>query len=146
MKPLFTKKNGISQRVAAVEVKMPASYPASRITHESVSVTADGVKTYKSLMNELYALVDQTKLTPRSYMLNINPSGNKYPYYLERITSTEISFWKQRASSANVLVDTFYLSSSNSLLYEIMTSTSGTTIYDESNSTVASGNVFTIYY
>lgn len=33
MKPLYIKKNGTSQRVAAVEVKMPATYPASRVTY-----------------------------------------------------------------------------------------------------------------
>lgn len=38
MKPLFTKKNGTSQRVAAIEVKMPASYPSSNVTYGSGSV------------------------------------------------------------------------------------------------------------
>ena len=42
--------------------QMPASYPASRVTHESVSVTADGVKTYGQLLNGLFALIDATKV------------------------------------------------------------------------------------
>lgn len=38
MKPIFTKKNGTSQRVAAIEVKMPASYPSANVTYGSGSV------------------------------------------------------------------------------------------------------------
>lgn len=38
MKPLFTKKNGTSQRVAAIEVTMPASYPSANVTYGSGSV------------------------------------------------------------------------------------------------------------
>ena len=38
MKPLYTKKNGTSQRVAAIEVKMPASYPSANVTYGSGSV------------------------------------------------------------------------------------------------------------
>lgn len=38
MKPLYTKKNGTSQRGAAIEVKMPASYPSSNVTYGSGSV------------------------------------------------------------------------------------------------------------
>lgn len=35
---------------------------------QHVSVTADGVKTYSQLLDDLYALVDQTKVTGKSYI------------------------------------------------------------------------------
>lgn len=34
MKPLYTKKNGTVNKMAAVEVTMPASYPASNVTYD----------------------------------------------------------------------------------------------------------------
>jgi len=93
MKPLYTKKNGTINKMAAVEVRMSASYPASNVTYDpttsglsatrvqgaidevvakvdrgSVSVTADGVKTYGTLLNELQALVDYAKVTDYAYL------------------------------------------------------------------------------
>ena len=38
MKPLYTKKNGTSQRVAAIEVTMPASYPSANVSYGNGSV------------------------------------------------------------------------------------------------------------
>ena len=35
---------------------------------ESISVTADGVKTYSTLLNELYALIDTSKITVKSIL------------------------------------------------------------------------------
>ena len=48
MKPLYTKKNGTSQRVAAIEVKMPASYPSANVSYGSGSVedALDGLTDY----------------------------------------------------------------------------------------------------
>ena len=62
-------KNNIKTKIGIV---LPASYPASRVTHESVSVTADGVKTYEALLNALFALVDSAKLTRDTKLVTEN--------------------------------------------------------------------------
>lgn len=53
--------------------------------HGSISVTADGVKTYQALLNELYALVDTTKITPIAHLLINTPGVSKanYPWFYE---------------------------------------------------------------
>lgn len=56
-------KNGTKHKIGII---MPAFYPASRITHESVSVTADGVKTYGQLIGAILATIDMNKVTNNS--------------------------------------------------------------------------------
>ena len=127
-------KNNIKTKIGIV---LPASYPASRVSHESVSVTADGVKTYSQLFDALFALVDFSKLTVRS-MLMID----KNPFYCMEIRNgTQIVY---------TLFD--YNTSNNQSrgLKIIMKSTSS--VYhaqndgDYSASVASNGKVITIYY
>lgn len=71
---------------------MPSSYPASRVTHESVSVTADGVKTWATLFGELFALIDNSKTSNRSH-LKVAYSATQYEVYMPTwISPTEYMF------------------------------------------------------
>ena len=52
-----------------------------------VSITADGVKTWTTLLNELYALIDRSKLTPYSKM-----EQGGYIYSISAILTSNIAF------------------------------------------------------
>lgn len=63
---------------------------------ESVSVTSDGVKTYGQLLNELYALVDKSKIE-NSYIIHSN-----FKFYFERIENgNELFYTSSRLSAYN---------------------------------------------
>lgn len=61
----------------------PASYPSANVTYGSgsvedaldglnrgsVSITADGTETYNTLLNSFFALIDESKLSPTSYLI-----------------------------------------------------------------------------
>lgn len=107
----------------------------------SVSVTADGVKTYKALLNELYALVDTSKLTHHSKYVDSN--GLVF-------SVTAISTYCRFASSYTY--DTSFrtigiqLHASDSGYYLYSTTTTGTTLNNMTNTVVTSGIKLTIYY
>lgn len=68
MKPLYTKKNGTSQRVAAIEVKMPASYPSANVTYGSGSVE-DALDSLNDDVVEYY-----------DYAVSMSSSGSVSPF------------------------------------------------------------------
>ena len=55
--------------LSATRVQGAIDEQASDAPRGSVSVTADGVKSMATLLGELNALIDATKLNPRSYLL-----------------------------------------------------------------------------
>lgn len=110
MKPLFTKKNGTSQRVAAVEVKMPATYPASRVTHESVSFTVpNDSMTLQQALNGLMALADYSKMKWDSYFL-WHDNGSENRYIANRLSAERFIFFAPNflATSVNFEVIDMY--------------------------------------
>ena len=96
--------------------QMPASYPASRVTHESVSVTADGVKTYETILNEIFSLIDNSKVTPESYFVyqaqiyrvaDISTSGNRYIFirsYFDAVSGKSQCWQLEILASSSKLV------------------------------------------
>lgn len=68
MKPLYTKKNGTSQRVAAIEVKMPASYPSANVSYGNGSVE-DALDDLNDDVVEYY-----------DYAVTMYTSGNVSPF------------------------------------------------------------------
>lgn len=80
--------------------------------HGSVSVTADGVKTYHTLFNELYALIDRTKLTDISVL-----KTGQYVFQLERIQSNEIWFSFCQCGSDSIFIRTAMLGGTSSHLH-----------------------------
>ena len=134
MKPLFIKKNGTVSKVSGIV--MPASYPASRVTHESVSVTADGVKTYSQLLDELFALTDQTKITKDSCVT----IGTEY-HRLTDLRGANIDYAFAALNGQSVMVVRLKLKASDSK-YEIAMPN-----YSDASANVpTSGAVITLYY
>ena len=103
---------------------------------ESVSVTADGVKTYRQVLNALYSLLDVTKITYNSYM--------KYGNYIYRLTLTMEGLFQYTVAS---------IASSNTFIQKLSVSAtsgaeriSGTTFTDLTTQVPSNGSVFTLYY
>lgn len=84
-------KNGTKHKIGII---MPAFFPASRVTHESVSVTADGVKTYGTLLSDLFTLADVAKFTPFTKIVFYDTnSGNQTVYTVRLLTSSSAYFY-----------------------------------------------------
>lgn len=66
---------------------------------EYVQVVADGVKTASTLLNELYALVDFTKITPHS--LFVIETSSIYIFQITRINSNFLEFTSDEIASAS---------------------------------------------
>ena len=123
-------------------LQMPAFYPASRITHESVSVTADGVKTYRQILNELYALIDYGKLNYNS-ALNVGTAW----YRLQNINaSNETIFVCNLGGVTNIFQATLNIRETSSEYYNATVNNGGFTATDRSANVPTSGIEFTVYY
>ena len=103
---------------------------------ESVSVIADGVKTYQQVLNSLFALLDTTKITYNSYM--------KYGNYIYRLTLIMTGLYQFTVAS---------IASSNTFIQKISVSASsgcermsGSTFTDLTSQVPTNGATFTIYY
>lgn len=103
----------------------------------TVSVTGDGVKTYAQLLNELYALIDASKISHKSY-LEVNQSGN--------VTFGSIVY--KATGDFRFVIDSvsrlFYKITSASELKQFAYSTATET--DVSNIVATSAESFTIHY
>lgn len=136
-------KNGTKHKIGII---MPAYYPASRITRESVSVTADGVKTYAQLLDALYALINRSKLTTNT-TIEVAVSNVQYIMNMSVVTASAICFGSINSTSAG---------SSNSILYALKPSgsvaqycshsNSGNSFTNQSASVLTSGAVITVHY
>jgi len=117
---------------------MPASYPSSRITHESVSVTADGVKTEAEILNSLYTLVDFSKVRSNT-ILEIEASGKFYVFNVIERTSNSI---RTMYTTINTNVEIFLSASSSrrSCRFDTITPT------DQSTMIELSGVIFRVVY
>lgn len=104
---------------------------------DCVEVTADGVKTYENLLNELYALIDSTKLSLSSY---IKIGNNSFRY--SRVYNNGYSFVLCYGDTVNEVIDHFLVKSTNSLYTEWL---NGTITQYQSN-TPTSGTKITLYY
>jgi len=111
----------------------------TEIPRESVSVTADGSKTYAQVLNSLYALVDFSKTTDFSL--------------LTQTTSTYTTQYTMALRLSNQLYFTRTVITSNVPSVEEL-SVTGTSYFHRANSSYtdvssqvpASGTKFTIYY
>ena len=112
-------KNSIKTKIGIV---LPASYPASRVTHESVSVTADGVKTFGGLLTDLYSAMNTAKITHYSKIV-FDYGGGKEVFFPMVLTSAVFIFTnitqngetiniQLRSGGASVFSDTGYNTSS----------------------------------
>ena len=101
----------------------------------SVSVTADGVKTYSQLFDELHALIDASKIKNSSFIVS-----NGEVYRISRIAGTDYTFVNEGINARYGIKVKSSASDANTFDY-----TSGTysTI---SSSIVAASTVFELFY
>lgn len=112
------------------------------IPSDSVSVTADGVKTYSALLNELYALVDKDRVSGDSYL---STDGYNIPVVYKSSSTIRI-VGCMLADVGNTYINGYYLMESNSTLYSWSVKTTGNTVTNSSSSVPTSGTTFTLYY
>ena len=110
----------------------------------SVSVTADGVKTYAQLLNELYALIDSSKTSYNTFLVR-NSSGNLSVYHPISVFSTACYFTRITVADTKITSDTVNVSSTSSYRRAV-TSASSTTFSDVGASAASSGEKLILYY
>lgn len=108
---------------------------------ESVSVTANGVKTTAQLLNELYALIDATKVNRNSKIERTTNTGVVI-YDFNYAEANEYYFTSVTVFDTFVSFDTAVVEASNSKRYEY----NGSSIADKTNAVPASGRTITLFY
>lgn len=109
----------------------------------SVSVTADGVKTYTQLLNSLYELADFSKLSQYSYLVRSTSDGNHLCYNMISYYTT-VAYFTRSFVGTSVVVDSLTVGSSSS--WKRATTTTSTTITDNSSGVAGNGEAIILYY
>lgn len=137
---------------------MPQHYPADRvyldgdttktvqdeIERGSVSVTADGVKTYQTLLSELFALISFSKVNNNTTLVI-----DKDIYSISKISSTNYRFGMVNSASASgvAIYSISLVSSSSSCHYTALDCTNnGNTVTSLQTNVATSGIKITLYY
>lgn len=116
---------------------------SAKVSPGSVSVTADGIKTYGQLLAGLYALVDSGKINAKSYLTYLTIANSLYHVApMSVMTPTEYKFSEASVNQADGAAVTTYIVSATPK-YEYG---HGAAYSDWSNSIPVVGNVLTIYY
>lgn len=104
----------------------------------TVSVTGDGVKTTAQVLNELFALIDPSRLTPNSVLESVTPSGTSY-FRLSRLEPGVYRFTQTLSdyTTGTSLIDTAQITAATSTFGECII-TAGSTSYNDASSTVVS--------
>lgn len=112
----------------------------------SVSVTADGSKTYTQLLNQLYALIDATKINAKSIFEMIGSDGVVTVFPCTYVSTTQINFVGSTGSVNGFSINAFNIKSSDSDRASCVLSTSGITLTSLGSSIPTSGYVFKVIY
>ena len=115
------------------------------LSGDSVSVTADGVKTYATLLNELYALVDHNKFGRNSVLVVAVPNSNTVYARINRNTLSNRLIFSSTIigySNNDVLDYYFILDGSGSKYRERFNGS----VTDESSTVPTNGTKITLYY
>jgi len=113
--------------------------PASE---DYVEVTADGVKTYATLLNEIATEMDFSKVRDNAYLAIILTNGNKNISVLRANYGTSVTFFQGLSESAGARIRTYYIEDSNSQFEE----STGSSYSDKSTTKPANGTKITLYY
>ena len=105
----------------------------------SVSVTANGVKTNGQLLNELYALIDMSKLTGQSYLTN---DGRNHAPFISYNTQNEIFFATAGIYDGSPNISQYTLRNSGSTYEHIYSNTN----HSYTNEIASNGVVIAIHY
>lgn len=107
---------------------------------DSVSVTADGVKTYSALLDELYALVDFSKVSVNS-KIRVIRNNAKMVYNAGFSSNATYNFIFLLSSNYGITVYRliFQASSSQAIYFD-------NSAHDESSAVLANGEEIRLYY
>lgn len=114
----------------------------------SVSVTANGVKSYSALLNELYALINSTKISKYSKLV-MNIAGNNFCYNISFIAAdnSEYKFGLLTIVSPSVGVNVIDIKASGSVFVGAgIDGTNTCSLSDQSASVPTNGTTITINY
>lgn len=106
------------------------------------SVTADGIKTYRTLLDELYALIDINKITAKTVLTLTKGTLDCSYYKISSINVTNAEFEAARCSNTSYIFSYVNVKASNS---EFAVNINGT-YTDNSTNSPTSGWIFTITY
>lgn len=106
----------------------------------SVSVTADGVKTRKQLLETLHTLIDYSKLNEKS-VLEFDGYG---VFFMTTIGANNATFSRVRVGTTFLMVDEYTVASTASAYQGAVAN--GYTRTDESATVIASGKIFKLIY
>ena len=111
---------------------------------QSISVTADGVKTVATLLDELYALIDSAQITDKAVL--VYKDTNERIAHLAYESATEYRFTTERVSSTYLEASTFAAKASSSTWVQVSVQSGSAAFTDQSSTVPTSGIKITIIY
>lgn len=129
----------VMSELARVEAEIPsdAGY---------VEVTGDGTATNAAKQNELFALIDQTKITDKSKLEVIAGSNVTFVYNMNYRSSTGIYFSRCDCGASSGSIVSYVLEASASALYMTSFSSTGNTFNTQSSNPLANGQKLRVVY
>lgn len=114
----------------------------AQVNRGFVSVTADGVKTLTTLLNELYALVDRSKVSNESCILSGVGVFRLSVVSLDML----VYVFSYSLDNSKIYYETMGVAASGSVLNHWELTTTGTIYLDNSSQVPTSGVQFQLYY
>ncbi len=129
--------------LVAEEVESAIKEVNAKFDKGSVSVTADGVKTMGTLLNELFALIDNTKVSPNA---TITRDGDVY--HVNGRGATQYYFEKILCDGAALYVNSIIINANASRWhYNACTFSSGVwTNRNDTSNVPTNGTTYTLHY
>ena len=113
----------------------------------SISVTSDGTKTFAQLLNELYTLIDPTKIRLESYLdLYVNSVHSRNDMYTIHGVNYVFNSCYISTSTYDLGVVSYSLQNNNSSYSAVIVNNGTNTFSDYGGLTAASGTTFTLVY
>lgn len=111
----------------------------------SVSVTADGVKTYAQVLADLHALIDYTKLS-KDTTLCIDTSGQLAYSRLYAVNpNTYVKFHSESFTNTFTAISEYHVAPTSLMRYWLI-NTSGNSFTDDSASVAPAGTKYEVFY
>lgn len=115
------------------------------INKGSVSVMADGIKTYRQLFDTLYGLVDGTKVNSKTTLTIDYPTVTDV-YVIAGISAGQYSFMRSAMTGNEIYTARANIISSSSTFVNATTTSSSTAFANDSLSVATSGIIISINY
>ena len=113
--------------------------PASE---DYVEVTADGEKTYATLLNEIASDTDFSKVIDSAYLISESIFGAKNVFVLRAHSNSSATFFHGTSESTGSKIRTYHITPNGSLYEESV----GTSYSDKSTDKPSNGTKITLYY